>query len=366
LLALKQSASVQTDPQSLPQEAHHQAVLCGYYGFGNGGDEALLATLLQMLPETITPIVLSANPEATERQHGVRACDRSNPRQVFQVLRQSQAFIWGGGSLIQDSTSLASPLYYCGLMQLAQTLGLTTIAWAQGVGPLKHPLTRAIARWTFQRCTAFSTRDPGSAALLQSWGLVGDWSPDPVWAMTTTATASLPSTPTVAVTLRPHSLLTPERIDCLVEALIAFQAQTGAKVLLLPFQRSQDRPLALEIQTRLPESEVIEIEDPRGLKALYRRVNMAIAMRLHGVIMAAAEGCRCVALSYDPKVRQLMRDLDCPGWDLDQLPSDPQVLVANWLQVWNQPVQLRQAEIQQRVEAAQRHQDLLEQVLGCG
>lgn len=360
---MKQSTPVPPDPHFPAKDGRHQAVLCGYYGFGNGGDEALLATLLQMLPKTVTPIVLSANPEATERQHGVRACDRSNPLHVFQVLRQSQAFIWGGGSLIQDSTSLASPLYYCGLMQLAQTLGLTTIAWAQGVGPLKHPLTKAIARWTFRRCTGFSTRDPGSAALLQSWGLVGDWAPDPVWAMTTTATESLPSSPTVAVTLRPHPLLTPERIDCLIEALLGFQTQTAAQVLLIPFQRSQDRPLALTIQARLSGSEVIEIEDPQALKAVYRQVKMAIAMRLHGVIMAAAEGCRCVALSYDPKVRQLMTDLDCPGWDLEQLPSDPQVIVAEWLQVWNQPTQLRQAEILQRVTAAQRHQELLVQVL---
>ncbi|NEO59977.1 MAG: polysaccharide pyruvyl transferase CsaB, partial [Moorea sp. SIO4G2] len=34
-----------------------KAVLCGYYGKGNGGDEALLASLLQMLPKSVKPIV---------------------------------------------------------------------------------------------------------------------------------------------------------------------------------------------------------------------------------------------------------------------------------------------------------------------
>ena len=29
-----------------------QAVLCGYYGKGNGGDEALLVSMLEMLPPT--------------------------------------------------------------------------------------------------------------------------------------------------------------------------------------------------------------------------------------------------------------------------------------------------------------------------
>ena len=33
-----------------------RAILCGDYGKGNGGDEALLASLLQMLPDGVTPI----------------------------------------------------------------------------------------------------------------------------------------------------------------------------------------------------------------------------------------------------------------------------------------------------------------------
>ena len=35
-----------------------KAILCGYYGLGNAGDEALLLSLLQMLPPNIQPIVL--------------------------------------------------------------------------------------------------------------------------------------------------------------------------------------------------------------------------------------------------------------------------------------------------------------------
>lgn len=96
--------------------AKMQAVLCGYYGKGNGGDEALLATLLQMLPDNVTPLVLSGNPEATRNRYNVKACDRNSLPQVIQALRQSDAFIWGGGSLMQDTTSAISPFYYGGLM----------------------------------------------------------------------------------------------------------------------------------------------------------------------------------------------------------------------------------------------------------
>ncbi|MEM7794471.1 MAG: polysaccharide pyruvyl transferase CsaB, partial [Cyanobacteria bacterium P01_C01_bin.118] len=82
-----------------------QAVLCGYYGMGNGGDEALLATLLQLLPQSVTPVVLSGNPEETAQRYGVKAVPRKSLSAVWAVLQQSQAFIWGGGSLMQDATS---------------------------------------------------------------------------------------------------------------------------------------------------------------------------------------------------------------------------------------------------------------------
>ena len=217
-----------------------QAVLCGYYGYGNGGDEALLATLLQFLPKDIFPVVLSGNPADTQALHGVQACDRNNLLAVFKLLRNSQAFIWGGGSLIQDSTSALSPWYYCGLMLTARLLGLKTIAWAQGIGPLGRPQTQWIAKQAFQSCTTISVRDPGSQAWVQRWRRSVTTAPDPVWALeasSITALDELPM-PRIAVVLRSHPLLTPERLSKIVQALETLNTKTQAQVVLIPFQKS--------------------------------------------------------------------------------------------------------------------------------
>jgi hypothetical protein len=82
-----------------------QAVICGYYGQGNGGDEALLVSLLEMLPSHVKPIVLSANPEQTSRCYGVESCPNRSFPEIIKVLRRSQVFIWGGGSLMQAIAS---------------------------------------------------------------------------------------------------------------------------------------------------------------------------------------------------------------------------------------------------------------------
>jgi polysaccharide pyruvyl transferase CsaB len=343
-----------------------RAILCGYYGMGNGGDEALLASLLQMLPTSITPIVLSGNPVQTYDRYGVTAIQRQDAIAVVQAMHQAQAFIWGGGSLIQDATSAISPLYYLGLMQLAQGLGLKTIAWAQGIGPLKRAQTRWLARQTFSRCTAISVRDRDSAALLTEWQLPFTLSPDPVWAMAAQPVEGLWNLPAprVAVNLRSHRKLTPMHIQRLTQALIAFQKATQACILLVPFQKSQDLAIAEQIQPQLPgDSKVMMLEDPQQLKGLFRGVEMAIAMRLHGLIMAAAEECRCFALSYDPKVSQLMQEVAIPGWELDQIPADPNQICQTWLDWYANGDPLSPDQIQFVTDRALIHREVLHQTL---
>lgn len=343
-----------------------QAVLCGYYGMGNGGDEALLASLLQVLPPHVTPLVLSGNPEQSRDRYHVKAINRKDAIAVLRAIHQSQAFIWGGGSLIQDATSALSPLYYIGLMQVAQRLGLKTIAWGQGIGPLKQPQTQWLARKTFAGCTSISVRDNGSAALLTRWNLPFTLAPDPVWAMESSPVVGLWNLPAprVAVNLRSHPKLTDVRLSNITQALIAFQKATQTCILLLPFQASQDLAIAQMIQSQLPgPSQVLQLEDPQQLKGVFRGVEMAIAMRLHGLIMAAAEECRCFALSYDPKISQLMSDISIPGWELDAIPDDPNAICQAWLEHYANGDPLSPERIQFLTDRALIHREVLQKAL---
>jgi polysaccharide pyruvyl transferase CsaB len=349
--------------QTLKAKMGIRAVLCGYYGQGNGGDEALLASLLQMLPASVTPIVLSGNPAQTHDRYHVDAIDRKNPYAVQQALRSAQVFIWGGGSLLQDATSAVSPIYYAGLMALAQKMGLQTIAWAQGVGPLQRSLTQWMAHQTFAGCDAVSVRDRGSAAILANWGISFTLAPDPVWALESTPVDGLWDLPAprVAVNLRSHPQLTPARLETLTQALITFQKATQACLLLLPFQAAQDLAIAEAIQPRLPGvSHILRLEDPQQLKGVFRGVEMAIAMRFHGLIMAAAEGCRCFALSYDPKVSNLMQALDLPGWSLADIPDNPNVISQTWIELYANGEALSTDQIQFQVDRALIHRDVLQ------
>lgn len=343
-----------------------RAVLCGYYGKGNGGDEALLATVLQMLPAHIEPWVLSGNPEETSRCYGVKAVDRMSIPQVWQALRQADIFIWGGGSLMQDVTGALSPIYYGGLMLLAQWLGLKTVAWAQGVGPLHRGWLKRLTRYVFTHCTAVSVRDVGSAKLMSEWGIPFSLAPDPVWALEAKAVPGLWELPAprVAVALRSHPDLTPDRLQRLTDALVSFQQATQTCLLLVPFQPGQDLAIAESIQAALPDAaHILTLSDPQQLKGIFHGVEMTIAMRLHALIMAAAAECHCFALSYDPKVTQLMDELQMPGISLRQIPPAAE-LCQTWLEQYANGEPLSTVQVQALTDRALLHQELLATV-GC-
>ncbi len=349
-----------------------KVVCCGYYGQGNAGDEALLASLLQMLPKNCTPCVISGNPQQTQARYGVTAVGRTAAPQVWQALRQADAFIWGGGSLIQDATSIRSPLYYAGLMGLAQQLGLKTIALAQGIGPLRRSLTRSVARRVFAGCTAVSVRDSGSAKLLADWNIPFIMAPDLVWALEAKPVANLEASlgnlpaPRVAVTLREHPELTPARLKAFEQALVNFQKATNTFILLVPFQASKDLAIAQQLATALGDrARILTVAEPQQLKGLFQGVEMAVGMRLHSIIMAAGADCKCFGISYDPKVTQLMTELDLPGILLSEFPENSDMISKTLLDCYANGQPLSAAKTQSLIEGTLRHQDMLCQVLAA-
>jgi polysaccharide pyruvyl transferase CsaB len=337
-----------------------QVVLCGYYGAGNGGDEALLASMLEILPPNVKPLVLSANPQQTQKRYGVAAIDRKSLN-VVKALRKSKALILGGGSLIQDATSVRSALYYAGLVGLAEQFGLQTIAIGQGIGPLNQQLTQWVAQRAFGACSALSVRDKASAFILQDWSISCMMAPDPVWNLAAVPLPELSDLPTprIAVTLREHRDLTPERLQVLIQALTELQQATNSLVLIVPFQAS-DVAIAQQIHTQLPEhSLVIILEDPRQLKGVFQGVHLAIGMRYHSLIMAASEGCRCFALSYDPKIDQLMEDLEIPGWMIPNIPLDKDRVLAAWLDWFQEGQPLAEKRLAELQTKTRIHKELL-------
>jgi polysaccharide pyruvyl transferase CsaB len=294
-------------------------LLSGYYGFNNIGDEAvlggILAGLRAELPD-VEPVVLSADPAFTIDLHGVSAIPRTSLRLIRQRLRDAALFISGGGSLLQDVTSLRSPFYYLGLLWLAQRAGVPTMALGQGVGPLRHPLARACTRRVLNRTQAITVRDEGSANLLAALGVKvsAEVTADPSFLLEPDLSerleawwaAHIPADrPTIGVALRQWTSV--NSCDCyraISDALAEMAERTGALLLFIPMQAGQDLHVSEEVAGWTPaESRVLNLPlTPREMLALVGKCDFILAMRLHALIFAVRQAVPAFGLAYDPKV----------------------------------------------------------------
>ncbi|MBS4026831.1 MAG: polysaccharide pyruvyl transferase CsaB, partial [Clostridia bacterium] len=149
-------------------------VLSGYYGFDNGGDEAILYSIiteLRRLKPGLKIIVLSNNPVKTEFTYGVQAANRWHLPSVVSVIREASLFISGGGSLLQDVTGTKSIIYYLGVVGIAQAMGVPTFFYSQGIGPINGLMGKKLIPLVANRVDRITVRDSKSARLLESLGV---------------------------------------------------------------------------------------------------------------------------------------------------------------------------------------------------
>ncbi len=293
-------------------------VISGYYGYGNTGDEAILAALSEELHNRYPDAqltVLSATPEATARQYKVEAIPRWSLPAIWRALRGADLLISGGGGLIQDATSRLSPLYYLVILRLARLAGTPYMIFAQGLGPLRCRLTRWATARCLRRAAAITVRDEQSAQLLSQLGVTAppvEVTADPALLLkpcqpqrTDELLAELglsEAAPLIGIALRSWA-------DCdvvkPVTALIRHlhQSQAG-QVLLIPFQPEEDLNLAWRVASEAdgPVTILDQVLEPRELLGVVSQLDLLVSMRLHGLIFAASVEVPAIALSYDPKV----------------------------------------------------------------
>lgn len=115
-------------------------LLCGYYGFGNLGDNALLRGAIRraVTSEAGRICAMTAHPWRDCVTFGIPCIHRMNIFSIIRELLRSDLLVFGGGTLFQDSTSLRSFLYYVFIVKLAVSLGCSVELWGNGLGDISR------------------------------------------------------------------------------------------------------------------------------------------------------------------------------------------------------------------------------------
>ena len=347
---------------SAPTRVTTSVLLCGYYGEHNLGDDALLDALLAQLPPSVTPLVTAFDQAQISRQHGVASVNRRSLRAVLKALRQCRALVLGGGSLLQDSTSFRSLLYYAALITAARLQGKPVLLWAQGLGPLRRRRSRALVRVLLPLASGITWRDSSSAQLARQLGVAAPHGTDAVWSLPRQHWLGLGGP--IVVCWRPTPHLQGEAWKPYLQALEDLAEQTEREVIWLPFHRDQDQRLFDQLQQQglvgdalVRRSRVVEAVTPSEAMALFRSASVVLAMRLHALILAALAGSPVSALSYDPKVQACATELGCGCIDLADASADPGALLNSWLEAFEHPPAL--ACLEAMAQATALHRALL-------
>ena len=310
-------------------------LVCGYYGFANAGDEAILSVLvddIRSVHPDATITVLAGSPDDVRGDHGVNAIHWQAVSEMVAAAQQADLLVLGGGGLFQDydgveadrmlTTRHGSIGYYGGFALLSALTRTPLVIYGLGVGPIHTEEGARYTRIAVSLASKAAIRDARSMETLARLGVSPQTlfqTVDPVWRMDPASPdivpgifelEHVPDAPfTITVSIRPWR--GNDHADALADALDQLVDAHDARVLFVPFHSSphgheDDAVAALGVITRMRRRDRTAVirggYSPAERMAVLGAGDVAITMRMHAVVFAARTHTPFVAVAYDPKV----------------------------------------------------------------
>ena len=289
----------------------------GYYGFNNLGDESILSGLSHALQDKGHRItVLSSDSSHTKTLHGLSATHRY--RGLLPAMLQADAFICGGGGLLQDKTSSMSLEYYLMTLRLAKRLGKKVFVYAQSIGPLSDSGKKKLAR--VLKTIPVAVRDKASADLLESLGIESHLTADAALLLLSPKPIPVPEDAPVVLIPR-HGY--PEITEALIK-IAQHCTQNQQNVVVMSVQPDEDKSELEHLKSKLPNLTIWQADTPTDFLEHISKAKYVFSARLHGLILAAVANRPFSGLVYDPKVLAFCQETDAIA---HTLPIDNDILM---------------------------------------
>ena len=308
-----------------PKTARDGVVICGAYGRGNAGDDAILEAILQemrSIDPDIPVTVLSKDPQSTRLTYRVQSVTRTNFPAWYKAMRHAKLYINGGGSLIQDVTSRRSLWFYLHNIRAAKQAGCKVQMYGCGIGPVTRESHRKLAaRVLNQSVDVITLREPDSLEELRAMGVT---KPE------TTLTADPALTLRRAVDDATDSVLLragipahgkyicfalrkwrgfEEKAPLFGKASKYAYETYGLTPVFVAVEKHQD-PAAGRLAAQgldIPHYFLDDAGTAGTIIGALSRMEVVVSMRLHALIFAAGQGIPLAGVVYDPKVSAFLR-----------------------------------------------------------
>ena len=316
---------------------HPRIVVVGSFGATNVGDELLLAGCLKQLHKYAPGAqVTILTPDAAETRAwhadapyafrtafpvpaGVRSLLHPERGSGVAALRSAHVVVYAGGGLWTDGESLRALVQWSLPIVVARFFGKRVYLLGQSIGPLRSGIARLLTRLVLRQAECVSVRDAASAELLIDLGLVPqriEQGRDSALYLGTARTArKFPrSAPRLLVSVREYAGVGEHTYREIARALDILITR-GYHVTFAPWEvRVHDDRRAWQRVVRwMQHAHAVTAEEiPRRAGQVVpwvRTYDTVLAMRLHANIAAHMAGVPSVAMSYAPKVADLLATL---------------------------------------------------------
>jgi polysaccharide pyruvyl transferase CsaB len=316
-------------------------VLGGYYGDGNIGDDALLFSVVSNILQKKSELkicLLTTNTKKMQNWIDKYFCNittkyRFNLPGVKKAVKKSKALVFGGGTLLQDSTSSRSFGYYSWLLKTAQRLGKKTVLYANGIGPIYHNKNQKKAEKIVRGITLATIRDEDSYNYLIRLGmdksrvhLTADEAVtinqnnyfDPykkdfreyLAGRAAPGAAQPPAGDYVVVSVRKWKYLKSDFFVRFAAAMDIICREHALIPVYIVMQPKNDKLLSERLSALNGRAYFANVGgDIEKTLTIIRSAQAVISMRLHTLIFAAAFGVPALGISYDPKVGSFLNSV---------------------------------------------------------
>lgn len=285
------------------------AVICGYYGCNNFGDEIMLASIIDNIRiknPSINFSVITSDVKDTKLKFDCNVISKYDLKKIEEEIKKTHCLIFGGGNIFQDKTSFRSLKYYDYIANIALKNNAEIFVISNGIGPIKYQKSSDIVKNIIEKSSYISIRD------LDSYNYVLGYKEENVYR---TKDISLLfkefNTSDVIQGIEPYFIVCPKK-DCDVKKLsnvITYIKEKYEKdCVIIPLHNKEDMDCARQI-AKLSNSILFDICDIDLIENVISKAYLTISMRLHGCIISEYNCVPTIGDSSIEKIKSYITEL---------------------------------------------------------
>lgn len=280
--------------------------ICGYYGRGNLGDEAILSVVQKAL-------------EKSTQNTKIYVLKNKNPVEISRALCGAECFVFGGGSLLQNTTSNASFFYYLLIIWLAKLLCKRKIMLANGIGPIVggawvKKATKKMMASTINTFDFISVRDRNSqkmlAEILPNRKIHLIFDPALLCAQNNEKMFENKQKTAYFVYIPCANGLKKSTISAqtVATSLAKIGKAHALPLVVAVLNAREDLEFAREVASLLGGVKIVCPKTPRELLEVLSDAKFVISQRYHGSLFATISKLPALCISNDPKMHAFCKD----------------------------------------------------------